>query len=184
MDNCPSVGLNSGLPAKTPVEGWVLPRDMGELEEAFVRLHALERRVPGGGRWPFARDIPGHLIAPEIAGEWSETLLVTEAGKELPVRKIDSLAPRSPLDTREVAEYERLKGWLMLAPASERSLVWEAAKMLERGEPRPAFGELKRMLKYPRTAQRLGQVYRLALWRIVAQLNGRTRQWATRQAAR
>src|SRR5688572_11217115 len=81
-------------------EGSCLPRDVDALQEAFVRAHALERREPGGGKWPFAGDGPWHLIQPEvgdIAGDFSETLIHTDAGKELRVRKVESREPRTPL---------------------------------------------------------------------------------------
>ncbi len=159
------------------------PRDLDELEEALVHLHALERRMPGGGRWPFAGDGPWHLIQGEVGdlaseADWSETLIVTESGQELRVRKVDARAPRPPLDAGEVAEYERMRRWVMLAPADARRIVWEATGHLHRGESRPQWGEMKREMAYPRTPRRMAQVYREALAVILCRLNG----WPIRRA--
>jgi hypothetical protein len=108
------------------------------LEERVVAVHSLWRRTPGGGASPFAKDIPAHLMLREVGdilGQYSETLLVNEAGKELLVRKIDQRAPRAALSSADVAERDLLMDWIGLVPGIvERALVWRVTVLLDRGE--------------------------------------------------
>lgn len=177
----PSGGPEWAVPAKGRVEGYALPRDIDAAQECFIRAHALERREPGGGRWPFAGDGPWHLIQPEvgdIAGEYSETLIENEAGKLLQVRKVESLEPRSPLDAAEVAELALLRSWLVLVPERDRKLVWVATARLAHGEGRVPWKKLGRWLKIDRSPDTVCRRYRLAVARLVCALNG----WPSRRA--
>ena len=84
------------------VLGGGLPLTVAALEERLVAVHSLWRRTPGDGASPFARDIPAHLMlreAGDVAGDFSETLLVNQSGKELLVRKVDARAPRAALSS-------------------------------------------------------------------------------------
>jgi hypothetical protein len=169
-----------------------LPVTVGALEERLIGVHALWRRTPGGGQSPFARDIPAHLMlrdraAGDIVGEYSETLLVNEAGKELLVRKIDERAPRSPLRAAEVAERELVTGWLglllpegfeQLAEAKQRDavltvrVVWLATAQLARGEDRPQWSEIRRVTGAKLTPRSLAWRYTKALAVLLCRLHG------------
>lgn len=180
----PSTWPNSPVSASLRVEGCRidLPRDIEQAQECFVRAHVLERREPGGGKWPFAGDGPWHLIQPEVgdmgAAEYSETLIETDAGKLLQVRKIDSLAPRAPLDAAEVAELALLRSWVALVPERDRKLVWLATARLAAGEGRVPWKAIGRWLRIDRSPDTLARRYRQAVARVVCELNG----WPSRRA--
>lgn len=162
-----------------------LPRCVDELQECFVRAHELEAREPGGGKWPFAGDGPWNLIQGEVgdmAGDWSATLIETEAGKLLEVRKIDVRAPRPPLGTAEVAELARLRGWLGLVPEAERKLVWTATARLHAGEGRVPWKAVGRWLRLGRSPEGVAWLYRRALAIAVCRLNGWPEARAKRMA--
>lgn len=169
-----------------------IPRDIDALEDAFVRCHLLEAREPGGGRWPFAGDAPWHLMerahvddTPDLA-EHSVTLIETETGQQLEVRKVDSRSPRVPLDAAEVAELSTLRRWLLLVPDAaaplgsdhDRRLVWFATGRLAAGEGRVPWKALRRWIGSPRTPDALVRRYRMALGLVVCRLNG----WPMRRA--
>ncbi len=152
------------------------------MEEALAELRDLEWRAKAEGRSlatsPWASDGPWHLAQAEVSdhapgrAEASETLIVNEAGKELLVRKIDSLRPRVPLRSVEVTRYEELLGWLeLLAEPADRAIVWAAAFHLWRGEPFDWVG-IKARIGYPHSAQRLGRRYREAVCKLVCRVNG------------
>lgn len=152
------------------------------MEEALAELRDLEWRAKAEGRSlatsPWASDGPWHLAQAEgsdyAAGraEASETLIVNEAGRELMVRKIDSLRPRTPLRSVEVTRYEQLLGWIELLPdALDRRIIWAASFHLWRGEPMDWAG-MKRGLAYPHSRQRLARRYREALCKLVCRVNG------------
>ena len=166
-----------------------LPRDIEEVELAFIRCHALERREPGGGKWPFAGDGPWHLAQGEvgdIAGDFSETLIVNEAGKELRVRKVEAREPKTPLSSAEVDELALLRGWLQLVPDApgqlgalhDRKLVWLATGRLHAGEGRVPWTALKGWMRSPRSPDALVRRYRMALAVVACRLNG----WPERRA--
>lgn len=173
----------------------VLPKCIDDLEEAFIRCHALERREPGGGRWPFAGDGPWSQMQGEVgdvgAADYSITLLTNEAGRVLEVRKLDSREPRTPLDAGEVGELKRLRGWLLLVPACEapfavehdRKLVWLATAALHRGEGRVPWKALCGQLRSPRSPQALVGRYRKAMASAVCMLNEWPQHWVRRMAA-
>lgn len=156
-----------------------LPKTLLAAELALIELRGLEWRAPAGGRSlagsPWAKDGPWNLAQREvgdIAGEYSETLLVNEAGKELQVRKLDSARPRTPLRVAEVARLEELRGWLMLlGDPLDRRIVWEAAFFLWRGEPFD-WAAIVRRIGYARSVTRLSGRYREALAKLVCALNG------------
>ena len=155
-----------------------LPLTVSALQERLVAVHALWRRTPGDGPSPFARDIPAHLIvrdrnAGDILGEYSETLLVNQSGKELLVRKVDERAPRAALSIADVAERERVTGWLALLPDTlDRRLVWFATAHLARGEDAPVWGEIKRAVGAAVTPRTLGWRYAKALAVVLCRLHG------------
>lgn len=171
----------SGLAVQDGARGAV-PQSIDELEEAFVRVHSLWLRSPGGGRWPFAGDGPWHLAQAEVGdikGDWSETLLENEAGKLLAVRKIDSRAPRAPLDAREVSERDRVTAWLGLVGDEHlRKAIWLASEALHRGEGRVPWLGIARWIGWARTPNALRGRYRLALGAVLSELNG----WPSRRA--
>lgn len=164
------------------------------VEEALIGAHELWRRSPGERHWPFAGDGPWHLAQGEVgdvAGEYSETILTTDAGRELRVRKVDSVAPRCPLDAAEVGERDRVTAWLQwVADPLDRRLVWLATAKLAAGESRVPWGKLAVRLGRPTaplheaggarplTRQALLRRYRLALAVVACRLNG----WPLRRA--
>jgi hypothetical protein len=155
---------------------------LGDVEAALAELRDLEWRAPSGGRSlagsPWASDGPWYLAqasGDDVAAgnaEYSETLLTNAAGKELQVRKVDTLRPRSPLSVAEVARLEQLRGWLVLLPdVTERRVLWAASWHLWRGEPFD-WGRIKRALGYARSEARLAGVYREALAKLLCRVNG------------
>lgn len=173
-----------GIEGQTIVSGARLPRDIDALQEAFVQAHELERRMPGEGRWPFAGDGPWNLIQAEVGdvasdADYSETLIRNASGKELQVRKLDSRAPRPPLDAGEVAEYQRVVGWLQLIEdPADRRVVWLATARLAAGEGRVPWTAVKRWIGSERSPDALVLRYRKAMALVVCRLNG----WPTRRA--
>lgn len=150
---------------------------LDDLQEALVAVHELWRRSPGERRWPFAGDAPWHLMQGEVgdlgAAEQSDTLITTEAGRELRVRKVDTLRPRVALDAREVAERDRVTGWLqLLSDPVDRRVVWAATGALARGEGRVPWGALKVSLRWPRTPRALAWRYATALADVLCRVNG------------
>lgn len=159
-----------------------LPVTVEGVEERLVVVHGLERRVPGGGPSPFARDIPAHLMLREkgdILGTYSETLLVNEAGREMQVLKVDARPPRAPLNTADMAEWERVPYWLhWLVDADgepdvlSRKLVWLATAHLARGEDAPKWTEIRRETGAKLTPRSLAWRYRKALAVILCRMHG------------
>lgn len=170
MTSIRASGVTSGL---WGVEG---------VEEALIEAHDLWRRSPGERRWPFAGDGPWHLAQGEVgdvAGEYSETILTTDAGKELRVRKVDSLPPRCPLDAGEVALRDAVTAWLQwIADPLDRRLVWLGTGKLAAGEARVPWSELAKRLGSSLTRQALVRRYRLSLAIVACRLNG----WPERRA--
>lgn len=152
------------------------------MEAALAELRDLEWRAPSGGRSlgcsPWAKDGPWDL-AQAVAGEdvaagsaeYSETLLVNAAGREMQVRKVDSLRPRTPLRSVEVTRLEELRGWLGLVDPMDARIVWEASFHLWRGEPFD-WVRIKRRIGYPHSTRRLGRRYQEALCKLVCRVNG------------
>jgi hypothetical protein len=109
----------------------------------------------------------------DIAGTYSETLLTNEAGKELLVRKVDARAPRASLSTAEVAERDRVTGWLGLLPdALDRKLVWRASAHLARGEDAPGWTEIRRVTGAVQRPHTLAWRYDKALGVMLCRLQG------------
>lgn len=162
--------------------GSMVPGTIDALEEAFMQAHDLWRRSPGDGRWPFASDGPWYLAQAEVGdvkGDQSETLLTTDAGRELLVRKVDSIAPRCPLDAGEVALRDRITAWLGLVPdALLRRAVWRATGQLAAGEARVGWKALAAALRWTKTPDALARAYRRELALLLCALNG----WPTRRA--
>lgn len=162
---------------------------LDSVEEALVEAHELEARLPAAvRRWPFAGDAPWNLIVPErddIKGDWSETLIVTEAGKELQVRKIDARRPRAALDAAEVGRWRERVAWLgWIAEPLDRRLVWLATATLAREESRVPWNQLKARLGWGKSDRGLAWRYRKALASIVCRLNGWPQRHVNGLAAR
>lgn len=149
------------------------------IEMGLIELRGLEWRAPSGGRSlaasPWAKDGPWSLAQREvgdIAGEYSETLIVNEAGRELLVRKLDTARPRTALRVAEVARLEVLRGWLELLPDTlDARIVWEAAFHLWRGEDAD-WRAIARRIGWERTTTRLAGRYREALAKLYCRVNG------------
>ena len=155
---------------------------LGELRDLEWRAKVEGRSL---GRSPWAGDGPwslGQREAGDWAGEFSDTLVVNEAGKEVVERKRDSLRPRAPLSVAEVARYELLLGWLDKAlvrdkvpgeviDATDKRILWEAGFHIWRGEPFD-WAAIARRIGYRRSQARLGGHYREALARWVCAVNG------------
>lgn len=152
-------------------------------ELALAELRDLEWRAPDGGvslkGSPWAKDGPWSLaqavLGEDVAAgnaEYSETLLTNAAGKELLVRKVDTLRPRSPLSVAEVARLEQLLGWVMLLPDQlDRRVIWEAAFHLWRAEDFD-WPTIARRIGYPRSVTRLAGRYREALAKLACRVSG------------
>lgn len=159
--------------------GRVVPQSIAEVQEAFVRCHALERREPGGGRWPFAGDGPWHLLRREVeAGDYGGDGVDGAASSD---------APRTPLSAAEVGELATLRSWLLLIPEAtgkgmsvdhDRKLVWFATGRLHAGETSVPWKAVGRWIGSPRHPQTLSQRYDRALGAVSCRLNG----WPERRA--
>ncbi len=171
-------GALNGL-AVCSTSGAVAPVTLVAMEDALAELRDLEWRAPSCGRSlavsPWAKDGPWHLAQREvgdIAGEYSETLIVNEAGKELLVRKLDSLPPRTPLRAVEMARLEQLRGWFeLITDVMDARIIWAASFHLWRGEPID-WPAIRQRLAYPHSRERLGRRYREALAKLVCRVNG------------
>lgn len=165
-----------------------IPQSIEALEDALVRWHELWWRSPGDGRSPWAKDGPWYLAQGEVGdvkGDWSTTLLVNEAGRELEVRKVDSRAPRPALDAAEVAERDRIGLWLELVPgAAERRLLVAASHLLFRGAARVPWVDLARALRWDRSTDALALAYRRELARLLCRLHGRPQRFWREYAGR
>lgn len=172
-----------------------IPRDIDALEEAFIRAHALERREPGGRRWPFAGDAPWHLMERDARAGDADA----RGGVDGDDARSGS-APRSPLDAAEVDELATLRAWLAmvpdavasaasaarfgaLAPEHDRKLVWLATGRLHAGEGRVPWTAIRGWLGSPRSPEKLVVRYRMALAAVVCALNGWPFHRAKRMAA-
>jgi len=165
-----------------------VPVTVAGLVERLIAVHGLWRRTPGNGPSPFASDGPWHLMLREvgdIVGHYSETLIETEAGKALMVRKVDQRAPRTPLRAAEVSERDRVTGWLgLLADPLDRKVVWLATAHLARGEDAPGWSEIKRVTGARLTPRSLAWRYDKALAQLVCLVNGvPVRHWKGYHAA-
>ena len=158
-----------------------VPSTLEALEERLIAVHDLWRRSPGEARWPFAGDGPWHLAQGEVGdikGDYSETLIRTDAGRDLLVRKVESRRPRTALDAREVDERDLVTSWLSLVGVEERRMLWLATEALHRGEGRVPWTALAAWIGWKRTPNRLKQRYREVLGELVCRLNG----WPQRRA--
>lgn len=155
-----------------------LPLDLDQLEECLVRAHLLERREPGGGRWPYAGDAPWHLMLREReAGDYGG------AGQD---GVSDERPPRVPLSRAEVAELALLRAWLQMVPDAageglppehDRKLVWLSTGQLAAGEGRVPWKAVGLWLSSPRSPDALVRRYRMALAAVLCRLHG----WPTRR---
>lgn len=176
--------LGSGeVSAVCSISGGVRVVTLLRMELALAELRDLEWRAPAGGMSlagsPWAKDGPWSLaqavLGEDVAAgsaEYSETLLTNAAGKELLVRKVDTMRPRSPLSVAEVARLEELRGWLMLLPdALDRRVIWEGAFHLWRAEPFD-WPRMARRIDYPRSVARLAGRYREAVAKLCCRVSG------------
>lgn len=140
------------------------PKDWEAVEECLARAHELERRMPGGGKWPFATDAPWHLMqrsheAGDYAGDGQDGVS-------------DSRVPRPPLDAAEVAEHRRIVGWLQLIPdEADRKVVWVATRLVFQGQGRE-WTRIAKSLKLGVGPDAVAVRYRRALCTIVCRLRG------------
>ncbi|MBD2842695.1 hypothetical protein [Erythrobacter rubeus] len=158
------------------VGGVAAPPSADAMEGMLIAWHELWWRTPGDGASPFAKDGPWHLAQREvgdIAGSYSVTLIETDAGKLLEVRKIDSPRPRPSLRTREVAVRDAVDAWLEALPEPiDRAVLVQASKWKYRGQDQVPWGKVKARLGYDRSARRLAGRYREALCKLVCRANG------------
>lgn len=168
------IGLEDGFSVGS-ILGGRAPLTISAMEGALIELRDLDWRAPSDGKSPFAKDGPWYLAQREvgdIAGHYSETLLVNESGKELQVRKLDTPRPRTPLLSREVDRLEVLRGWLLLLPdVTDRRIVWAASFHLWRGE-RMDWAMIKVRSGFDRTTTRCAGRYREAVAKLVCRVNG------------
>lgn len=154
-----------------------------DVEAALIDCHVLWWRSPGDARWPFAGDGPWHLMQAEVgdvgAADQSETIITTAQGRELQVRKIETRAPRTPLDAAEVARRDAVTAWLdWLDDPLDRQVVWMATARLQKGEACVPWSKLRRWTRTDRSPSALAQRYLRGLAIILCRLNG----WPSRRA--
>ena len=152
------------------------------VEDALIECHGLWWRSPGAGSWPFAGDGPWHLIRGEVgdyAGDTSESIMQTEAGKDVSIRVTESRAPRVPLNVAEVETRDRVTAWLaLLADPVDRQIVHHATFTLWRGEGRIGWRAIAGWIRWTKSDRAMSWRYRKALGTITCVLNG----WPSRRA--
>lgn len=128
-----------------------------DVEARLVEAVRLWRRMPGGGRWPFAGDGPWQLVTREVYGP--------DVDKDAPVRE-------RPPTRAEIAAMEEASEWLLLVPEADRRLVALAIGRLARGEKRVAWAKLKAAMGVRHGADGLRMRYSRAISRVCEVLNG------------
>lgn len=102
------------------------------IQDRLVEAWGFQRRMPGGGRAPFAADGPWHLVIRERA-DVAEAML---AGH------VDAL-PRLPLRAREVDRMNEALGWIVhVRRPDDVKLLAVAIDLLERSGHRIGWGEV------------------------------------------
>lgn len=127
-----------------------------DVEARLVEALRCWRRMPGGGRWPFAADGPWHLIRKEWA-DW-------DARDPAPLRRL-------PLRRDEIAAMEEATEWLRLVPDRDRRIVVLALLQLAAGRRQVSWSEVKRRLGVGIGARGVGMRYRRAISNIAKALS-------------
>lgn len=145
------------------------------MEGCLIALHELWWRSPSSGTSPFAKDGPWHLAQREVgdvAGNYSLTLIVNEAGRELVVRKLDTPRPRTPLSAAEVDARDAIGEWLAGIPDQvDRAAVIGGTLELWRGGGRIGWTALAREIGWKRTPDALRMRYARVLAEMVCRAN-------------
>lgn len=160
----------------------IAPVSIRSMEVALIGWHEMWWRSPGDRASPWAKDGPWSLAQREVgdvAGHYSLTLLVNEAGRELVVRKLDSPRPRASLSPAEVSARDAIGRWIEAVPRDvDRAMVVGATQMLWRGEGRVSWKRLARRLPTHRSADGLRGRYGRVLAGMVCHANGVSERWA------
>jgi hypothetical protein len=166
--NQPTDFIASNPPKKPPPSGKAGGKphwSYAEVQEDMVETLVMWRRAPGGGRFPFAKDGPWHLIRKE----WEDY----DARDPAPLRRL-------PLTIADVARMERVSEWLQLAPEGDRQLIVIVLGQLARGAKRVSWKAVRERLDAENSPRGLGMRYSRAIARIAQALSKRRepRPWA------
>jgi hypothetical protein len=173
--------MPEGAPHTNPAPSGLL--SWKEVEEQMVAAVRMLRRLPSGGRWPFASDGPWHLITREArAGQWDGWRQEIEAAE---VRELRNVARTVPLTAEEVDWMEGRLAWLLAVPERDRALVATALTHHAFAGSRIRWAAIRAQLAANRNWREvagsdrgLGQRYARAIARIAAWLNGSDRSAA------
>ncbi|KEZ00602.1 hypothetical protein AI27_17930 [Sphingomonas sp. BHC-A] len=129
-----------------------------DVEARLVEAMEFQRRLPGGGGWPFASDGPWHLIVKDW-WDWS-------AHEERPL-------PTVPLTNAQIARMNEALGWVLLVPSSEdRRLIAMAVRNLATGRKSVPWTKLLKPMGVKHGAHGLRKRYSRAITCICNALNG------------
>jgi hypothetical protein len=147
------------------------------VKERLIEALMLWRRSPGGGKWPFAKDAPWHLMT-------RRTRLMTadyKAGRELQLhlqREDDEEAKRwegrdsrGPLSRDEIARRDEATEWLTWMAEDARRVVILALVQLARGADNISWVKVKATLGSEVSRQAVYKRYSTAIHRVAVRLN-------------
>jgi hypothetical protein len=133
------------------------------VEERLVEAMRLWWRSPGGGRWPFAKDAPWHLMSKDRnQGDYDD-----QHGNE------DARRKSLPLTRAEIAERDAVSEWLRIVPDKDRRLVVLVLNERARGQARIRWSAIRKRLEADIGPRGLGMRYSRAITAIVRQLKSR-----------
>ena len=112
--------------------------------ERLVETVCCWRRMPGGGRWPFASDGPWHLIREEDREHYGSAENISPAAPE---HRPDRPPPKPlPLRRAEIAAMQEATEWITWVPEDKRiALVFGLGKLAS-GASRIPWRRLSRRL--------------------------------------
>jgi hypothetical protein len=130
-----------------------------EVEGRIVDAFALQLRTEGG-KGPFARDAPWHLIRKKDQDEFF-------GGNKSPSRM-----PRLPLSGAEMVALEEVQGWLRLIEGDEeRLIVVMAAGAMARRGGRPPWSAIVKAMRLDVTRQCVAGRYGRAVTALCLRIN-------------
>ncbi|MGE0178972.1 MAG: hypothetical protein AB7O91_04025 [Sphingomonas sp.] len=147
-------GIGPKASAGGEMAGWTFEA----VEQRWIEAMRCWRRMPGGGRWPFAGDGPWNLI---LKDWW-------HYGARDPERP-----RRLPLGREQIAAMEEATEWLGLVPDGDRRLVVLVLGQKLRGAREVDWPAIRSKLSAEISRKGLYRRYRRAVARVANTLNER-----------
>jgi hypothetical protein len=126
------------------------------VEDRLVEAVHQWRRMPGGGRWPFASDGPWHLIRKQ----WEDW----DARDPKPLRPL-------PLRRAEMREMEEATEWLLVVPEVDRRLVVIVLTLRARGVNQGLWPQVRNLMGLKWGLEGLRKRYSRGLTAVARHLN-------------